>query len=148
MNEYFLREMSILKAASHENMINYIGAAYTEETDEFNDYKNSSLYIITELCLGGDLLSILLDSSIVLSWRLRIQMALQCSSAIKYLHSKSYIHRDIKTSNILIDENWNCKISDFGMARIVNNQSCCHSPKQSHDSRAHKRLTICGTEEV
>lgn len=37
--------------------------------------------------------------------------------ALEYLHSQQLIHRDIKSSNFLLDADWHCKLSDFGMAR-------------------------------
>lgn len=42
---------------------------------------------------------------------------LQGVEALEYLHSQQLIHRDIKSSNFLLDADWHCKLSDFGMAR-------------------------------
>lgn len=43
----------------------------------------------------------------------------QGAEALEYLHSQQLIHRDIKSSNFLLDGDWHCKLSDFGMAREV-----------------------------
>ena len=43
----------------------------------------------------------------------------QGAEALEYLHSQQLIHRDIKSSNFLLDADWHCKLSDFGMAREV-----------------------------
>lgn len=48
-------------------------------------------------------------------WRHVVQGA----EALEYLHSQQLIHRDIKSSNFLLDGDWHCKLSDFGMAREV-----------------------------
>jgi serine/threonine protein kinase len=95
-----------------------------------------ALYIVTEFCQNGDLLSNLLDSEKTLGWRFRIKIALEAASALNYLHENNFIHRDIKSSNILLDQNWVCKISDFGMTREAG----------VADAEA-MRMTICGTDE-
>jgi len=55
-----------------------------------------------------------------LSWPMRLRVALDTARGLKYLHEDmdfQIIFRDLKTSNILLDENWKAKLSDFGMAR-------------------------------
>ncbi len=94
------------------------------------------MYIVTEYCQNGDLLRILLDMDKTLGWRFRIKIALEAASALHYLHENNFIHRDIKSSNILLDQNWVCKISDFGMTREAG----------MTDAEA-MRMTICGTDE-
>ena len=58
-----------------------------------------------------------------LDQKIVIKIFKQLLSGIKFLHSKSIIHRDIKPDNILLDENNNVKISDFGLAAIVNDNN-------------------------
>lgn len=48
---------------------------------------------------------------------------IQCASAVKYMHDLSVAHFDIKLENILLDENYNIKIADFGSAEIMQNKS-------------------------
>ena len=117
LETYLLRELAVLKNARHENLIAYLGA-YNEVTKHEDDM--FSLYIITEFCQNGDLLSLLVDASKILGWKFRLKIALQASSAIRFLHEHNLLHRDIKSSNFLLDSHWNCKISDFGMSRELN----------------------------
>lgn len=79
----------------------------------------------------------LLQSDQPLGWRFRMRIACECASALKYLHGLNLIHRDVKSSNILLDHNWTCKLSDFGMAREYS----------SDETNSARRMTICGTNE-
>ncbi|KAJ9541167.1 hypothetical protein OSB04_027673 [Centaurea solstitialis] len=60
-------------------------------------------------------------SSSVLNWGIRMRIALDCARALEFLHEHtipSVIHRDFKSTNILLDENFRGKVSDFGLAKI------------------------------
>ncbi|CAM9813754.1 unnamed protein product [Scytosiphon promiscuus] len=129
LEKYLLRELSVLKYIRHQNMLEYIGA--------YNVIAKSrgqlhAVYIITEYAQGGDLLKLLLRKETPLGWRFRIQIAKEGAEALEYLHSQQLIHRDIKSSNFLLDGDWHCKLSDFGMAREVSSNG---------------KMTICGTDE-
>ncbi|XP_024971626.1 probable serine/threonine-protein kinase PBL7 [Cynara cardunculus var. scolymus] len=61
------------------------------------------------------------DRSRVLNWGIRLRIALDCARALEFLHehtTPSVIHRDFKSTNILLDENFRGKVSDFGLAKI------------------------------
>ncbi|CAM9605913.1 unnamed protein product, partial [Choristocarpus tenellus] len=129
LEKYLLRELSVLKYIRHQNMLEYIGAYNVIAKTRGQLH---AVYIITEYAQGGDLLKLLLKRSTPLGWRFRIQIAKEGAQALEYLHSQQLIHRDIKSSNFLLDSDWHCKLSDFGMAREVSNNG---------------KMTICGTDE-
>ncbi|CAM9762592.1 unnamed protein product [Ascophyllum nodosum] len=129
LEKYLLRELSVLKYIRHQNMLEYIGAynVIAKARGQLH-----AVYIVTEYAQGGDLLKLLLRKDVSLGWRFRIQIAKEGAEALEYLHSQQLIHRDIKSSNFLLDADWHCKLSDFGMAREVSSNG---------------KMTICGTDE-
>ncbi|KAI5658934.1 hypothetical protein M9H77_27727 [Catharanthus roseus] len=61
----------------------------------------------------------------MLNWGMRIRIALDCARALEYLHehtTPSVIHRDFKSANILLDQNFRAKVSDFGLAKIASDK--------------------------
>jgi len=92
MQKYLMREVFNLKALSHPNVVSFVGLCK----------HHSGLYIVTEFVEGSTLRKILKDPSIPLSWSRRLFLALQIAVAMEYLHSKSIIHRDLKSHNVLV----------------------------------------------
>ncbi|KAI4312777.1 hypothetical protein MLD38_037571 [Melastoma candidum] len=72
-------------------------------------------------------------SSKTLPWKNRVKIAFQLARAIEYLHRKSVIHGDIKPSNVLLDEDLNCKLCDFGSSKKMRTTDC--SPMSNHKVR-------------
>lgn len=112
---------------------------------------NTEVFIVTEFISRGDLRSLLKDEATPLPWKLRLKMAVGAAMALTYLHSKDLIHRyaasshadhtvthrfycsDLKSHNLLVDENDKIKLCDFGFSRKVNGRD--------------EPITICGTDE-
>ncbi|XP_030498335.2 lysM domain receptor-like kinase 3 [Cannabis sativa] len=112
----FLAEMKVLCKVHHTNLVELIGYAAT----------NDELFLIYEYAQKGSLRNHLHDlqsnGHTSLSWIMRVQIALDAARGLEYIHEHTkthYVHRDIKTSNILLDGTFRAKISDFGLAKLV-----------------------------
>ncbi|KAJ0692888.1 putative protein kinase RLK-Pelle-WAK-LRK10L-1 family [Helianthus annuus] len=57
----------------------------------------------------------------LLTWPIRMNIAIETASALVYLHASEIIHRDVKTTNILLDHNFCVKVADFGLSRLISN---------------------------
>ncbi|KAF5740172.1 hypothetical protein HS088_TW11G00238 [Tripterygium wilfordii] len=102
-------EIEILSRVRNPCLVNLIGFC-----SEIKDKK----LIVVEYMPNGSLYDLLHSSSTPPAWSRRVLFALQLAKAIQFLHSSNppVIHRDIKSSNVLIDRHWNTRLGDFGLA--------------------------------
>ncbi|CAO2842566.1 unnamed protein product [Amaranthus hypochondriacus] len=113
-NREFLSEVFMLSLVDHPNLVNLIG--YCADGDQ--------RILVYEYMAGGSLEDHLLDlppDAKPLDWYTRMKIAEGAAKGLEYLHEISkppVIYRDFKASNILLDEEFNPKLSDFGLARI------------------------------
>ncbi|KAJ3446249.1 serine/threonine-protein kinase tnni3k-related [Anaeramoeba flamelloides] len=105
----FMQEFLVLCSLRNPNILTFYGAC-TE---------TQPLLFVTEYCNGGDLYT-KLQKNIKISKKKKIQIALQISRGVHYLHSNNLVHRDLKSPNILLDHQSNIKIIDFGLAKTIN----------------------------
>ncbi|XP_028784603.1 putative serine/threonine-protein kinase-like protein CCR3 [Neltuma alba] len=112
----FDSEVALLSRLHHKHLVGLLG--FCEQNDEkllvYEYMTNGSLHYHLHNAHNTER-----TSSVVNSWRLRIKIALDAARGIEYLHNyavPSIIHRDIKSSNILLDSNWNARVSDFGLS--------------------------------
>lgn len=81
------------------------------------------LTIVMEYMRKGSLYDVLHQRKEPLSLLQRMRMARQCALSVAHLHSAAVIHRDIKSMNILCTEDYVCKLTDFGCAKLINDRS-------------------------
>ncbi|XP_022771752.1 chitin elicitor receptor kinase 1-like isoform X2 [Durio zibethinus] len=108
----FLAELKVLTHVHHLNLVRLIG--YCVE---------GSLFLVYEYIENGNLSQHLRGSSREpLPWSTRVQIALDSARGLEYIHEHTvpvYIHRDIKSANILIDKNFRAKVADFGLTKLT-----------------------------
>lgn len=132
----FDSELAFLSRVHHKHLVRLVG--YCEERDErllvYEYMKNGALYDHLH-----DKNNVRKNSSVVNSWKVRIKISLDAARGIEYLHKYAVppiIHRDIKSSNILLDENWTARVSDFGLSLL--------GPENDHDYRPMKAAGTVG----
>ncbi len=74
-------------------------------------------YVVMEYFTGRTLTALLQDGP--LAPARAVQVAVEVCRALAYAHAQGVVHRDVKSSNIMVDESWHVKLTDFGVARIV-----------------------------
>ncbi|KAK7238689.1 hypothetical protein RIF29_43920 [Crotalaria pallida] len=113
--EQFTNEIEILTRKRHANLVTLYGCTSRHSRELLLVYE----YIPngTVAChLHGDL-----ARNGTLSWPIRMKIAIETASALAYLHASDIIHRDVKTNNILLDNNFTVKVADFGLSRLFPN---------------------------
>ncbi|KAG2299759.1 hypothetical protein Bca52824_036231 [Brassica carinata] len=108
----FKAEVDLLMRVHHTNLVNLVG--YCNEGDH--------LALIYEFVLNGDVRQHLSGKGgrSIINWGIRLQIAVEAASGLEYLHIgciPPIVHRDVKTTNILLDEQFKARLADFGLSR-------------------------------
>lgn len=108
----FRKEVSLMKRLRHPNILLFMGAVTSCER----------LCIVSEFLPRGSLFRLLQRNTPGMDWKRRVRMALDIARGMNYLHhlNPPIVHRDLKSSNLLVDKNWTVKVGDFGLSRLKN----------------------------
>ncbi|XP_076044124.1 serine/threonine kinase raf oncogene isoform X2 [Oratosquilla oratoria] len=103
----FKNEVSVLKKTRHVNILLFMGCVKTRR-----------LAIVTQWCEGSSLYKVLHVQETKFDLVTIIDIARQTSQGMDYLHAKNIIHRDLKSNNIFLHDDYTVKIGDFGLATV------------------------------
>ncbi|GME34038.1 uncharacterized protein K452DRAFT_294428 [Neofusicoccum parvum] len=120
----FVTELQIHSKLHHPNIVDFYRAF---------SYENST-YVVLEICENGSLADILKKRRHFTMPEIR-RFLVQTCGAVKYLHHRNIIHRDLKTGNLFLDKDMNVKVGDFGLAAVL----------VSQNDLGARRTTMCGT---
>ena len=113
----FYHETTMMEKLKHKNIVQFLGTVSVDP----------NYCIITELMSGcvSDLLRLCRHKEMSMTWKLTLMIARDCAEAMNYLHTLDppMIHRDLKSENLLIDERFQGKVGDFGLARFEDSAS-------------------------
>ncbi|XP_024934866.3 serine/threonine-protein kinase STY17 isoform X3 [Ziziphus jujuba] len=104
----FSQEVYIMRKIRHKNVVQFLGACT----------QHPNLCIVTEFMSRGSLYDFLHKQKGVFNLASLLKVAIDISKGMNYLHQNNIIHRDLKTANLLMDENEVVKVADFGVARV------------------------------
>ncbi|KAK6119067.1 hypothetical protein DH2020_047185 [Rehmannia glutinosa] len=109
----FKTEIELLSRIHHKNVVSLVGFCY-EQGEQMLVYEYISKGTLRD-CLSG-------KSGFWLDWNKRLKIALDAARGLSYLHELAdppIIHRDVKSTNILLDEKLNAKVADFGLSKLL-----------------------------
>jgi serine/threonine protein kinase len=130
-------EMLLMQRIRHPRLVLFFGSGVLKS-------RNCS-FAVTEFLAGGDLMEFIETAAAsndyegAYPWEMRVRSALDIAEGMEYLHSRDWVHRDLKSANILRDEIGRCKITDFGLSKSLSGQGAKGPSSVSSKSAPRKR---------
>nr|XP_043627868.1 probable LRR receptor-like serine/threonine-protein kinase At4g29180 [Erigeron canadensis] len=116
----FQNEAELLMRVHHRNLASFVGYSHD----------NNKMALVYEYMANGNLKSYISDRNLhPLSWEMRLKIAIDAAQGLEYLHHgcrPAIIHRDVKSANILLNENLVAKIADFGLSKGLPDDQTTH----------------------
>ncbi|CAL4960757.1 unnamed protein product [Urochloa decumbens] len=120
----FKNEIELLSRVHHKNLVSLVGFCY-EQGEQMLVYEYIPYGTLRENLMG--------KGGVSLDWKKRLRIAIGSAKGLAYLHELAdppIIHRDIKSTNILLDESLNAKVADFGLSKLVSDTQKGHVSTQ------------------
>ncbi|KAK9734352.1 hypothetical protein RND81_04G133700 [Saponaria officinalis] len=130
LTTHVMREITVMRNLRHPHIIRLIEVLASR----------TKVYFVLEFAKGGELFAKVAKGRF--SEDLSRRYFQQLISAVGYCHSRGVYHRDLKPENLLLDENWDLKVSDFGLSAVKGDFVDMISTNDSSDGMLH---TMCGT---
>ncbi|GMI64071.1 L-type lectin receptor kinase IX.1 [Hibiscus trionum] len=111
----YVTEVKVISQLRHRNLVQLIG--WCHDRNQF--------ILVYEFMPNGSLDSHLFGNKAPLTWSVRYRISLGLASALLYLHEEweqCVVHRDIKSSNVMLDSSFNVKLGDFGLAKLMDHE--------------------------
>jgi serine/threonine protein kinase len=123
-------EIDISLKLHHKNIINTLGYSFN------SNY--TKIFIISEYMKNKSLKSYIDSNKGNIHLKQKLLFIFEISLAIEYMHTRKYkiLHRDIKSSNILLDDNLHCKLCDFGMSKYYKNENATKSKNEEGNNNS------------
>lgn len=113
------KELQILNKVHHSNLVTLLGSCIASPEQSYLVYEYAENGSLSDCLHNGDL-STSSSSMSTLGWNNRLQVALDVATALEYIHdhaNPSYVHKDVKSSNILLDSKYRGKLANFALAK-------------------------------